>query len=228
MGLATICDVVPLIGVNRAFVRSGLPQMLARPGLAALAAIAGATAPFTPYHLGFVFGPRINAGGRVGRCSLGAELLSCTVLADAEPLARQLDRHNRERQAIESVILEEAIALAAAAADVPFLLIAGEGWHAGVVGIVAGRLKERFGKPAFVAGLEGGMGRGSACPIIGVDVGAAVRGRAGRGVAGGWRRSRHGGRFLLTEAQVEPFRLSWRAGSPSGRARRRSPTSISA
>ncbi|HKD20379.1 MAG TPA: DHH family phosphoesterase, partial [Rhizomicrobium sp.] len=92
VGLATICDVVPLLGVNRAFVRMGLNRIAAgaRPGLAALASVAGATAPFTPHHLGFVFGPRINAGGRVGRCSLGAELLSSTNLADAEPLARLL------------------------------------------------------------------------------------------------------------------------------------------
>ena len=207
VGLATVCDVVPLIGVNRAFVRSGLPQMMARPGLAALAAVAGAAAPFTPYHLGFVFGPRINAGGRVGRCSLGAELLSSATLADAEPLARQLDRHNRERQAIESVILEEAIAVATAAApEAPFLLVAGEGWHAGVVGIVAGRLKERFGKPAFVAGLEGGMGRGSARSAIGVDVGAAVRAAREAGLleAGGGHAMAAG--FSLTAAQVEPFR----------------------
>jgi single-stranded-DNA-specific exonuclease len=208
VGLATVCDVVPLIGVNRAFVRSGLPQMLARPGLAALAAVAGASGPFTPYHLGFVFGPRINAGGRVGRCSLGAELLSCVSPADAEPLARQLDHHNRERQAIESVILEEAMAQAATAApEAPFLLIAGEGWHAGVVGIVAGRLKERFGKPAFVAGLEGGMGRGSARSIMGVDVGTAVRAARDAGLleAGGGHAMAAG--FSLTDAQVEPFRV---------------------
>ena len=209
VGLATICDVVPLLGVNRAFVRMGLNRIAAgaRPGLAALASVAGATAPFTPHHLGFVFGPRINAGGRVGRCSLGAELLSSTNLADAEPLARLLDRHNKERQAIEGVILEEARAMAAAAdPDAPFLLVAGEGWHHGVVGIVAGRLRERFGRPAFVAGLEGGMGRGSARSVPGVDVGAAVRAARKAGVveAGGGHAMAAG--FSLTGDQVEPFR----------------------
>jgi single-stranded-DNA-specific exonuclease len=177
VGLATICDVVPLIGVNRAFVRQGLAQLsrLERPGLAALARVAEARAPFTPYHLGFVFGPRINAGGRVGRCSLGVDLLSASDAAAAEEFALQLDNHNRERQAIEKLILEDAIVQASLQDNAPFLLVSSEGWHPGVVGIVASRLKERFGKPAFVAGFEGGMGRGSARSVAGIDIGALVR-----------------------------------------------------
>jgi len=199
---------VPLQGVNRAFVRAGLARIAAgaRPGLAALANVAGATGPFTPYHLGFVLGPRINAGGRVGRCSLGAELLSAPNLDQAEPLARLLDLHNRERQAIEAVILEEAMAIAASETEAPFLLVAGEGWHSGVVGIVAGRLKERFGKPAFVAGLEGGLGRGSARSMPGVDIGAAVRAAHQAGVleAGGGHAMAAG--FSLMAGQLAPFR----------------------
>ena len=209
VGLATICDVVPLVGVNRAFVRAGLARIAAgaRPGLAALATVAGASLPFTPHHLGFVLGPRINAGGRVGRCTLGAELLSATNLAQAEPLAQLLDTHNRERQAIEAIILEEAMELAAASpADAPFLLVAGEGWHSGVVGIVAGRLKDRFHKPTFVAGLEGGLGRGSARSVVGVDVGAAVRAARQAGVleAGGGHAMAAG--FSLMAEQLQPFR----------------------
>jgi single-stranded-DNA-specific exonuclease len=175
VALATVCDVVPLIGINRAFVRQGLARLsrLGRPGLAALAAIAKVTPPCTPHHLGFMFGPRINAGGRVGRCSLGVELL--TTRADAEALAKQLDLHNRERRAIESTILEEAIALAAAQANAPIVIVSGDGWHAGVVGIVAGRLRERFNKPAFAIGFEGGLGRGSARSVPGFDIGAVVR-----------------------------------------------------
>jgi len=207
VGLATICDVVPLLGVNRAFVRAGLARIAsaARPGLAALANVAGANGPFTPYHLGFVLGPRINAGGRVGRCSLGAELLSAANLGEAEPLARLLDTHNRERQAIEAIILEEAMDMAARAVEAPFLFVAGEGWHSGVVGIVAGRLKERFGKPAFVAGLEGGLGRGSARSVLGVDIGAAVRAARQAGVleAGGGHAMAAG--FSLTASQLLPF-----------------------
>ncbi|MDE3116745.1 MAG: single-stranded-DNA-specific exonuclease RecJ, partial [Pseudomonadota bacterium] len=208
VGLATVCDVVPLTGVNRAFVRAGLARMvgMSRPGLAALAAVANATPPFTPYHLGFVLGPRINAGGRVGRCSLGAELLTAADAASAEPLARALDRHNRERQALESVILDEAMALAAAQDNAPFLLAAEEGWHPGVVGIVAGRLKDRFAKPAFVAGFEGGIGRGSARSVPGIDIGAAVRGARVAGIleAGGGHAMAAG--FSLAAERLDAFR----------------------
>ena len=180
VGLATICDVVPLIGVNRAFVRGGLARLahLDRHGLAALAAIANATAPFTPYHLGFVFGPRLNAGGRVGRGGLGVDLLTATDRTVADEHAAALDLHNRERQAIEKLILENAMAMASTQTNAPYILVADEGWHAGVVGIVAGRLKDRHLKPALVVGFEGGWGRGSARSVAGIDLGAMVR--AGR------------------------------------------------
>jgi len=180
VGLATVCDVVPLKEVNRAFVRFGLGQLstLSRPGLSALAGVANARGPFTPYHLGFVFGPRINAGGRVGRSSLGVDLLTVRDTVKAGEFAELLDLHNKERQAIEKKILDQAIAMAEGQANAPFILVAGEGWHPGVVGIVAGRLKERFAKPAFVAGFEGGMGRGSARSIPGIDVGAIIRAAA--------------------------------------------------
>lgn len=208
VGLATVCDVVPLNGVNRAFVRFGLGQLstMSRPGLAALAGVAGAKSPFTPYHLGFVFGPRINAGGRVGRSSLGVDLLTARDGEKAGEFALQLDLHNRERQAIEKRILEEAIALGALQANAPFLLVSGDGWHPGVVGIVAGRLKERFGKPAFVAGFEGGMGRGSARSIPGIDIGGIIRAAAEAGVIeyGGGHAMAAG--FSLMTGQLEGFR----------------------
>jgi single-stranded-DNA-specific exonuclease len=177
VGLATVCDVVPLVGLNRAFVRQGLGQLsrLSRAGLKALADIAKAAPPFTAHHLGFVFGPRINAGGRVGRSGLGADLLTTRSGEAAAEFATLLELHNRERRQIEKDILEEAIALAAAQQNAPFLLVEGENWHPGVVGIVAGRLKDRFAKPAFVAGYEGGMGRGSARGIAGLDIGRIIR-----------------------------------------------------
>jgi single-stranded-DNA-specific exonuclease len=207
VGLATICDVVPLKDVNRAFVRFGLSQItgLSRPGLQALAGVAGAKGPFTPYHLGFVFGPRINAGGRVGRSSLGVDLLTARDMDRAAEFAAQLDLHNKERQAIEKAILEEATALAATQANAPFLLVAGDGWHPGVVGIVAGRLKERFAKPAFVAGFEGGMGKGSARSIPGIDVGGVIRAAAEAGVIeyGGGHAMAAG--FSLMAGQLDGF-----------------------
>jgi single-stranded-DNA-specific exonuclease len=208
VGLATICDVVPLNGVNRAFVRFGLGQIgaLSRPGLAALAGVAGAKGPFTPYHLGFVFGPRINAGGRVGRSSLGVDLLTARDPEKAAEFALAMDLHNRERQAIEKQILEEALAQGALQANAPFILVSGEGWHPGVVGIVAGRLKERFGKPAFVAGFEGGMGRGSARSIPGIDLGGIIRAAAEAKVIeyGGGHAMAAG--FSLMAGQLDGFR----------------------
>jgi single-stranded-DNA-specific exonuclease len=208
VGLATVCDVVPLVGVNRAFVRQGLGQLskLSRPGLAALAAVGKSAPPFTTYHLGFVFGPRINAGGRVGRSGLGADLLTAQDAQAAEDFAVQLDLHNRERQGIEKLILEEAVALAAAQDNVPFLLVSNDGWHPGVVGIVAGRLKERFAKPSFVAGFEGGMGRGSARSIPGIDIGRMVRAAREAGLieAGGGHAMAAG--FSLMAEQLPAFR----------------------
>ncbi len=208
VGLATVCDVVPLTGVNRAFVRAGLSKLarLERPGLAALARIAGAAPPFNPYHLGFVFGPRINAGGRVGRCGLGVDLLTALETAAAEEFALALDTHNRERQALEKMILDEAMALAAAQEASPFLLLSAEGWHPGVVGIVAGRLKDRFNKPSFVAGFEGGFGRGSARSVAGINIGAMIRAArdAGAVETGGGHAMAAG--FSLRPDQVEPFR----------------------
>jgi single-stranded-DNA-specific exonuclease len=138
-----------------------------------------------------VFGPRINAGGRVGRCDLGARLLASGDMDEAALLAAGLDRHNRERQAIEAGILEAANALAAAQRENPFLLIGGDGWHPGVVGIIAGRLKDRHAKPALVAGFpdshEDAIGRGSARSVANVDLGAVIRAAHAEGIldAGG-------------------------------------------
>ena len=207
VGLATVADVVPLTGVNRAFVRMGLARLnkLERPGFAALSEVAQQAPPFTPYTLGFLFGPRINAGGRVGKSSLGVELLTAKDRSVAQELAQLLDIHNRERQAIEKSILDEAIALTAAD-PAPFLLVAQDGWHAGVVGIVAGRLKDRYGKPAFVAGFEGGYGRGSARSVHGVDIGALIRAaRDAKLIESGGGHAMAAG-FGLRPDQVEGFR----------------------
>ena len=198
---------------NQSRVREGgLTKLskLERPGIAALAAVASVAPPFTAYHLGFVFGPRINAGGRVGRCGRGVDLLTATG-PEAEEFAAALDSHNRERQAIEKLILDEAVTQAALQDSWPFLFLTGEGWHPGVVGIVAGRLKERFAKPAFVAGFEGGpndkiIGRGSARSVVGVDIGAIVRAarEAGALDAGGGHAMAAG--FSLRPEQIDPFR----------------------
>jgi len=212
VGLATVCDVMPLSGINRAFVRAAEMRLsrLERPGLRALAAVARAEPPFSIYHCGFVLGPRINAGGRVGSSRLGVELLIARSEEEARPLADALDRHNRERQAIESLIVREAVASAAGQDNAPFLLLSGNGWHAGVVGIVAGRLKDRFRKPAFVVGIEGELGRGSARSMPGVDVGALVRAARDEGLlpTGGGHAMAAG--FSIAAAQLDAFQ-TWLA-----------------
>ena len=182
VGLATVCDVVPLKGLNRAYVTKGLQAMRQRrnTGLKALADAAGLAVPPTPYHLGFVLGPRINAGGRIGDAALGARLLATDDEMEAARIAQLLDKLNRERKAIETRILEEAVAqaerLIESDADVPLLLIANEGWHKGVVGLVASRLTDRFRRPSCViAWEEAGVGTGSLRSIDGVDIGTTVR-----------------------------------------------------
>lgn len=178
VALATVADVAPLVGVNRAFVRQGLKVMArrARPGLAALADVANLSAPPTAYTLGYVFGPRVNAGGRVGRADLGARCLSATDPHEAASLAEKLDALNAERREIEDAVREAALAQAEERGlDAPLVWAAGEGWHPGVVGIVASRLKEATNRPAVVIGLDGDEGKGSGRSVTGVDLGHAVQ-----------------------------------------------------
>ncbi|WP_241691186.1 single-stranded-DNA-specific exonuclease RecJ [Roseovarius sp. A46] len=178
VALATVADVAPLTGVNRAFVRQGLKVMgrRARPGLVALGDAARLDRPPAAYHLGFVLGPRINAGGRVGQADLGARLLATEDAGEARALAEQLERLNEERREIEAAVRAAALAQAEArGVDAPLVWAAGEGWHPGVVGIVASRLKEMTNRPAVVIGLEGDEGKGSGRSVSGVDLGAAVQ-----------------------------------------------------
>ena len=176
VALGTVCDVVPLTGINRALVTQGLKVMARRanPGLKALADSARLDERPNAYHLGFLLGPRVNAGGRVGEADLGARLLTTSDPADAADLAQRLERYNQERQEIEARVLEEAIAAADARALGAVVFVAGQGWHAGVIGIVASRLKERYNRPAFVVALEGEIGKGSGRSVGGIDLGSAV------------------------------------------------------
>jgi single-stranded-DNA-specific exonuclease len=188
VALATVCDVVPLRGLNRAYVARGLMVLRQRHniGLKALADAAGLAVPPTAYHLGFVLGPRINAGGRIGDAGLGARLLALGDETEAARIAVLLDKLNRERKAIETQMLEEAMLRADTCLelhpDTPILIVASDGFHKGVVGLVASRLVERFQRPACVISWdEHGLGTGSLRSIAGVDIGAAVR----AGVAAG-------------------------------------------
>jgi single-stranded-DNA-specific exonuclease len=177
VALGTVCDVVPLSGVNRALVAQGLRVMrrAANPGLKALAAVAGKNGPIDAYQLGFVLGPRVNAGGRIGAADLGARLLSTDDPALAAELAQRLDGYNRERREIEAQTLKAAIAQVETAPQSPALVFAAaEGWHPGVIGIVAARLKERYERPACVVALADGFGKGSGRSVAGLALGPAV------------------------------------------------------
>src|SRR3954447_26689393 len=182
VALGTVADVVPLKGLNRAFVCKGLLALRRREnvGLTALMDVARLGGPPEPWHLGFLLGPRINAGGRIGRATLGVDLLLQEDTIECGRLAAELDRLNRERQIIEAETLAQAEAEAMAALGLEekgaVVVTAAEGWPPGVVGLVAARLKERYGRPAFAIALEpGGIGTGSGRSIAGVDLGQTVR-----------------------------------------------------
>jgi single-stranded-DNA-specific exonuclease len=182
VALGTVCDVVPLTGVNRALVRQGLAVMARRgnAGLTALSDVARLREAPGAYHLGFLLGPRVNAGGRVGQADLGARLLSSDDAHEVSALAMRLDEFNAERRAIERDVLDQAIArieglYGPERRGLPSaLVVESEGWHIGVIGIVASRLVERYGRPAFVIGMDGETGKGSGRSVRGVDLGAAV------------------------------------------------------
>ena len=178
VALGTVADVVPLTGLNRALVAQGLKVMARRGnlGLATLADVARIDSRPSAYHLGFVVGPRINAGGRVGQSDLGVRLLGTEDPGEATALALRLDALNTERQAIEAAVLEAAIEQVETRGigNAPVVVAAAEGWHQGVIGIVASRLKERFGRPAAVVAINGGIAKGSCRSIAGIDIGAAI------------------------------------------------------
>ena len=208
VALGTVADVVPLVGLNRAYVTKGLIQLRKRqrPGLTALMDAARLSGPPKAWHLGFLLGPRINAGGRIGDAALGARLLLCQDPIEAAALAVELDRLNAERQQVERAIVAQAEAEAEAALGLSgegaVILSSGQGWHPGVVGLVAARLKDKFGRPAFAIAFTGATGAGSARSIPGVDVGRAVRGAVERGLL-----VKGGGHAMAAGLTIERERL---------------------
>ena len=177
VALGTICDVVPLTGVNRALVAQGL-KLLQRRGNIGLAALADAAAVgerLEAYHAGFILGPRVNAGGRVGQADLGARLLATDDAVEARAVAEQLHTLNAERREIEARVLAQAIAqVESGDRSAPLVFVAGEGWHPGVIGIVASRLKERYNRPACVSAIADGIGKGSGRSVAGFPLGPAI------------------------------------------------------
>ncbi len=207
VALATVADVAPLIGINRALVRQGLKVMARRdrPGLVALADIAKMDSAPNTHHLGFTMAPRINAGGRIGKSDLGARLLACADPEEAQSIAEHLDGLNSERREIEQQVQNAALQQVESRADItPLVWAAGHGWHPGVVGIVAARIKEMTNRPTVIIGIENGEGKGSGRSVSGIDLGAAVQCLASEGFLskGGGHRMAAG--LSLTEATIEP------------------------
>ncbi|WP_460274940.1 single-stranded-DNA-specific exonuclease RecJ [Celeribacter sp. ULVN23_4] len=208
VALATVADVAPLLGVNRALVRQGLKVMARRDriGLRALADVARMDTAPTSYSLGFLLGPRINAGGRIGAADLGARLLSTEDPNEAQALAERLDALNTERREIENAVRDEALLQAEMRGlDAPLVWAAGDGWHPGVVGIVASRLKESTNRPAIVIGFdEEGVGKGSGRSVSGVDLGASIQRLASEGllIKGGGHKMAAG--LTVMRDQLEP------------------------
>ena len=214
VALGTVCDVVPLQGVNRAFVRQGLAVIGQgrNVGVQALAQVARASGVWGTYQLGFQLGPRVNAGGRVGQSDLGVRLLSTDDAQEAAGLAQRLDDFNTERRAIESDVQDAATRnieqmLESRNAPPPYILQAGDGWHPGVIGIVAGRLKDKYHRPSFVIAFdENGLGKGSARSVSSVDIGRLVAGAVDAKLIEAGGRPRHGGRRNATARTIARFR----------------------
>ena len=224
VALGTVADVAQLRGLNRAFVAQGL-KVMARGeniGLAALARASRLTRAPLCHDLGFALGPRINAGGRVGKSDLGVRLLTTTDEEEARSLSAELDRLNEERRAIEAMVQEQAERLAQTQANRAVVLVSGEGWHPGVIGIVAGRLKEKLGRPTIVVAADGtGIGKGSGRSIAGVDLGAAVLAAKDSGflIAGGGHAMAAGLTVAMATADAFHAFLDERLGSQIGAAR---------
>ena len=225
VALSTVCDVVPLKGLNRAYVVKGLvaARHLGNAGLTALLKQAGIGGPVTPYHLGFLVGPRINAGGRIGDAALGSRLLTIDEPGEAERIAKQLDELNRERQAMEAAMLAEAEAEAQAeygtGESASVILTAREGWHPGVVGLLASRLKDRFRRPAFAIAFDpSGKGTGSGRSISGFDLGRMVRAAVDEGIL-----VKGGGHAMAAGLTVEREKLGRLRGFFEERAQRTVP-----
>ncbi len=209
VALGTVCDVVPLLGLNRAYVKQGLKIMSLRQnlGIKALSDVAGLSEAPTAFHLGYVLGPRINAGGRVGDSSIGNKLLCAKTDDEARKLAEALNQFNLERKDIESYVLLQAIEiLEGQPQEYPIAFVFGNDWHQGVIGIVAGKLKERYNVPAFVMSIEADEVKGSARSVPGVDLGALVMAAKEQGLLtkGGGHTMAAG--FSLNEDKIADFK----------------------
>ena len=208
VSLGTVCDVVPLVGLNRALVKQGLKVLKLKKnlGLKTLLDICKIESNPSIYHLGFMLGPRINAGGRVGKCSHGANLLLGTDPKQTFKLATELDQYNRERQMLEKDLLIKILNKSADYQNDPVLVLSGYNWHEGVIGIVAARLKDKFNKPVIIISLTNNIGKASARSIVGFDIGSAIIAATQEKIllkGGGHKMA---GGFSINEANINKFK----------------------
>jgi single-stranded-DNA-specific exonuclease len=208
VSLGTVCDVVPLIGLNRAFVKQGLKILRNKNnlGLKTLIEICGIENHPTPYHLGFKLGPRINAGGRVGKCSHGANLLLNKSPKETFKIASELDNYNKERQILENELLNKILNTDYNQSNDPVIILSGENWHEGVIGIIASRIKEKFNKPSIIISVNNNIGKGSARSIVGFDIGSAIIGATQKKILVRGGGHKMAGGFTLEMNKIEEFK----------------------
>ena len=208
VSLGTICDVVPLVGLNRAIVKQGLKILKLRKnlGIKTLLDVCKIDAHPSIYHLGYILGPRINAGGRVGKCSHGANLLINSDPKEVFKLATELDYFNKERRMLENDLLNKILKMNEIQSNDPIIILTGKNWHEGVIGIVAARLKDKFNKPTIIISLDGKIGKASARSIAGFDIGSAIIAAAQKKIlikGGGHKMA---GGFSLETSKIENFK----------------------
>ena len=208
VSLGTVCDVVPLIGLNRAIVSQGLEILKKKSnlGLKTLKNICGIESNLSTYHLGYILGPRINAGGRVGRCSHGANLLLSRDSKEIFKIATELESYNKERKLIENAMLKKIENTIVINSNEPVIVLSGHNWHGGIIGIVAARLKEKYNKPTVIISVEKGLGRASARSVVGFDIGTAIISAVQNNILkkGGGHKMAAG--FTIEENKIEEFK----------------------
>ena len=208
VSLGTVCDVVPLIGLNRAIVSQGLKILKNKLnlGLKTLKNVCGIESNITTYHLGYVIGPRINAGGRVGKCSHGANLLLSKDSKETFKIATELESFNEERRLIESNMLKKIKNTISINSDDPVIVLSGHNWHEGIIGIIASRLKEKYNKPTVIISVEKGLGRASARSVLGFDIGTVIISAVQNKILKKGGGHKMAGGFTIDENKIEEFK----------------------
>ena len=208
VSLGTVCDVVPLIGLNRAIVSQGLEVLKNKLnlGLKTLKNVCGIESNITTYHLGYVIGPRINAGGRVGKCSHGANLLLSKDSKETFKIATELESFNEERRLIESNMLKKIKNTISINSDDPVIVLSGHNWHEGIIGIIASKLKEKYNKPTVIISVEKGLGRASARSVLGFDIGTVIISAVQNKILKKGGGHKMAGGFTIDENKIEEFK----------------------